>query len=61
VRRLPGAGDDFDPAQVDVREAAFRLMRLPTVADKTFLVTIGDRSVGGMISRDPLSGRGRCR
>ena len=33
-----------------------RLMRLPTVADKTFLVTIGDRSVGGMISRDPLVG-----
>jgi len=56
VRRLPGAGDDFDPARVDLREAAFRLMRLPTIADKTFLVTIGDRSVGGMISRDPLVG-----
>ncbi len=26
------------------------------MADKTFLVTIGDRSVGGMISRDPLVG-----
>jgi phosphoribosylformylglycinamidine synthase len=56
VQRLPGAGDDFDPAKVDVREAAFRLMRLPTIADKTFLVTIGDRSVGGMISRDPMVG-----
>ena len=56
VRRLPGAGDDFDPAQVDPREAAMRLLELPAVADKTFLVTIGDRSVGGMISRDPLVG-----
>jgi phosphoribosylformylglycinamidine synthase len=56
VRRLPHAGDDFDPATVELREAALRLLRLPTVADKTFLVTIGDRSVGGMISRDPLVG-----
>ncbi len=56
VRRLPHAADDFDPAGVDVREAACRLLRLPTIADKTFLVTIGDRSVGGMISRDPLVG-----
>jgi len=32
------------------------VLRLPAVADKTFLITIGDRSVGGMISRDPLVG-----
>ncbi len=41
---------------VDLREAAYRVLRLPAVADKTFLVTIGDRSVGGQISRDPLVG-----
>ena len=56
VRRLPGARDEFDGRGIDVRDAAFRLLRLPTIADKTFLVTIGDRSVGGMISRDPLVG-----
>ena len=28
----------------------------PTVADKTFLVTIGDRTVGGLCSRDPMVG-----
>jgi phosphoribosylformylglycinamidine synthase len=57
VRRLPHAGDDFTAADVpDLREAALRVLSLPTVADKTFLVTIGDRSVGGMISRDPLVG-----
>jgi phosphoribosylformylglycinamidine synthase len=56
VRRLPGACDGFDGSGVDLVEAALRVLRLPTVADKTFLVTIGDRSVGGLISRDPLVG-----
>jgi phosphoribosylformylglycinamidine synthase len=57
VKRLPPASDDFSARDIgDVREAALRVLRLPTVADKTFLVTIGDRSVGGMISRDPLVG-----
>ncbi len=32
------------------------LLRFPAVADKTFLITIGDRTVGGMISRDPMVG-----
>jgi phosphoribosylformylglycinamidine synthase len=57
VQRLEHAGDDFGAGNVeDVRDAALRVLRLPTVADKTFLITIGDRSVGGMISRDPLVG-----
>jgi phosphoribosylformylglycinamidine synthase len=33
-----------------------RLLNLATIADKSFLVTIGDRSVGGMISRDQMVG-----
>ncbi len=49
-------GDGFDPEALDPREALERLLRLPTIADKGFLITIGDRSVGGMISRDPLVG-----
>ncbi|HEV8330412.1 MAG TPA: phosphoribosylformylglycinamidine synthase [Steroidobacteraceae bacterium] len=56
VRRVPGLGDAFDAARVDVVEAAYRLLRFPAVADKTFLITIGDRTVGGMISRDPMVG-----
>ncbi|MFO1407032.1 MAG: phosphoribosylformylglycinamidine synthase [Steroidobacteraceae bacterium] len=56
VRRLPGAADEFDGRGVDPVEAAYRLLRLPTIADKTFLIAIGDRSVGGMISRDPFVG-----
>ena len=46
--------DEF--AGVSLREACYRVLRLPAVADKTFLVTIGDRTVGGLISRDPLVG-----
>jgi phosphoribosylformylglycinamidine synthase len=56
VRRLPPASDEFDGRGIDPGEAALRLLRLPTIADKSFLVTIGDRSVGGMISRDPMVG-----
>jgi len=32
------------------------LLCLPTIADKSFLITIGDRTVGGMISRDQMVG-----
>ena len=33
-----------------------KLLCLPTIADKSFLITIGDRSVGGLISRDQMVG-----
>ena len=46
----------FDTRALDLRDAAYRLLRLPTVADKSFLVTIGDRSVGGLICRDSMVG-----
>jgi phosphoribosylformylglycinamidine synthase len=46
----------FEARAIDVREAALRLLRLPTIADKTFLITIGDRTVGGLIARDQMVG-----
>jgi phosphoribosylformylglycinamidine synthase len=46
----------LDFAGVTVRDAAYRVLQLPAVADKTFLVTIGDRTVGGLCSRDPMVG-----
>ncbi len=39
-----------------VKESVERILRLPTVADKTFLITIGDRSVTGLVSRDQMVG-----
>jgi phosphoribosylformylglycinamidine synthase len=41
---------------LDVREAAYAVLRHPTVASKRFLVTIGDRTVGGLSHRDQLVG-----
>jgi len=56
VRSLDSPGQRFDFAAVDLRDAAYRVLRFPAVADKTFLITIGDRTVGGLISRDQLVG-----
>jgi phosphoribosylformylglycinamidine synthase len=39
-----------------VAESLDRLLRLPTIADKTFLITIGDRTVSGLVSRDQMVG-----
>jgi phosphoribosylformylglycinamidine synthase len=47
---------DFDTRAVDVRDAAYRVLRLPTVANKTFLISIGDRSVTGTVTRDQMVG-----
>ena len=41
---------------IGLKDAAYRVLRHPTVADKTFLVTIGDRSVGGTCARDQMVG-----
>ncbi|HUQ05760.1 MAG TPA: phosphoribosylformylglycinamidine synthase [Kofleriaceae bacterium] len=46
----------LDLTGVTVESALERVLRLPTVADKGFLVTIGDRSVGGLVVRDPMVG-----
>jgi phosphoribosylformylglycinamidine synthase len=56
VKRIVREGQVFDAAGIDIREAAYRVLRLPTVADKTFLVSIGDRTVGGMTARDQMVG-----
>jgi phosphoribosylformylglycinamidine synthase len=39
-----------------LRDIAFRVLQHPTVADKTFLVTIGDRFVGGLTAREQMVG-----
>jgi phosphoribosylformylglycinamidine synthase len=41
---------------VDIAEACRRVLRFPTVADKSFLIHIGDRTVGGLVSQDQLVG-----
>ncbi|ADZ02353.1 TPA: phosphoribosylformylglycinamidine synthase [Neisseria meningitidis] len=47
----------FHAGDIDITKAAYRVLRLPTVAAKNFLITIGDRSVGGMTHRDQMVGK----
>ncbi|CWM56292.1 phosphoribosylformylglycinamidine synthase [Neisseria meningitidis] len=47
----------FNAGDIDITEAAYRVLRLPAVAAKNFLITIGDRSVGGMTHRDQMVGK----
>ena len=56
VSHLPSLEVPFAAAAVDLKDAAYRVLRLPAVADKTFLITIGDRSVGGLTARDQMVG-----
>ncbi len=46
----------LDVEAIDVCEAAMRVLRLPAVASKEFLITIGDRSVTGLVTRDQMVG-----
>ena len=46
----------FSAVQYDLKESAYRVLRLPAVAAKNFLITIGDRTVGGMTHRDQMVG-----
>jgi phosphoribosylformylglycinamidine synthase len=41
---------------LELKEVAQRVLRLPAVANKSFLITIGDRTVGGLCSRDQMVG-----
>ncbi len=54
--RLPLAAAARVTGAAGLREAALRVLQFPAVADKTFLISIGDRSVGGLVSRDQMVG-----
>lgn len=45
-----------DYTNIDIQEAAERVLRHPAVASKKFLITIGDRSVTGLVARDQMVG-----
>ncbi|GAA4853852.1 phosphoribosylformylglycinamidine synthase [Luteimonas vadosa] len=46
----------LDSAGIDLQQAGLRVLAHPTVASKSFLVTIGDRTVGGLTARDQMVG-----
>ncbi|MDF7666439.1 phosphoribosylformylglycinamidine synthase [Orbaceae bacterium ESL0727] len=49
-------GDHFSSQTIQLTEAVKRVLHLPVVAEKTFLITIGDRTVTGMVARDQMVG-----
>ena len=56
VRHVERPLAGLDLSAVELREACYRVLRAPTVASKSFLVTIGDRTVGGLSARDQMVG-----
>ncbi|VXB36370.1 phosphoribosylformyl-glycineamide synthetase [Pseudomonas sp. 8AS] len=56
VTREAEQGDDFSAASVDIDDAVSRVLRHPAVASKSFLITIGDRSITGLVARDQMVG-----
>ena len=53
---LPKHGRKFDTSSIVLSEAIDRVLKLPAVASKSFLITIGDRSITGMVAREQMVG-----
>jgi phosphoribosylformylglycinamidine synthase len=56
VTRVSRAAIDLDLRDIGLDEAVTRVLRFPAVADKSFLIHIGDRTVGGLSVRDQMVG-----
>jgi phosphoribosylformylglycinamidine synthase len=56
THRAPSTFPKFDTSKLVLKEAAERVLKLPAVASKSFLITIGDRTVGGLTVRDQMVG-----
>jgi phosphoribosylformylglycinamidine synthase len=47
---------EFSTGELELGEAVERVLRLPAVGSKSFLITIGDRSITGQVARDQMVG-----
>jgi len=56
VVRESELGDDFDPSTLNIAECVERVLHHPAVASKSFLITIGDRTITGLVARDQMVG-----
>ncbi|MHA6494243.1 phosphoribosylformylglycinamidine synthase [Pseudomonas borbori] len=56
VTREAELGDEFDASEVAIDEAVTRVLHHPAVASKSFLITIGDRTITGLVARDQMVG-----
>jgi phosphoribosylformylglycinamidine synthase len=56
AERQQAEGQPFATDNLNIEDAVFQVLRHPTVASKNYLITIGDRTVGGMVARDQMVG-----
>ena len=56
VNHLTFHKPEVDLSHINLADAVERVLQLPTVASKSFLITIGDRTVTGMVARDQMVG-----
>ena len=56
VQRISYEVPAFDATSIDIKDAVERVLKLPAVASKSFLITIGDRSITGQVARDQMVG-----
>jgi phosphoribosylformylglycinamidine synthase len=56
VRSAPNSKTDWDYSELKLNDMVKRVLSFPSVASKSFLITIGDRSVGGLTARDQMVG-----
>jgi phosphoribosylformylglycinamidine synthase len=56
VTRLVQEHAELDISEIQLPDAIDRVLRFPAVANKTFLITIADRSITGMVTRDQMVG-----
>eukprot|EP00123_Amoebidium_parasiticum_P018469 comp24216_c0_seq1/m.44543 comp24216_c0_seq1/g.44543 ORF comp24216_c0_seq1/g.44543 comp24216_c0_seq1/m.44543 type:complete len:1310 (-) comp24216_c0_seq1:310-4239(-) len=53
----PNLGPTLDAGKIDPTDALARVLKFPAVASKSFLITIGDRSITGLIAREQMVGK----
>ncbi|MBT3505806.1 MAG: phosphoribosylformylglycinamidine synthase, partial [Piscirickettsiaceae bacterium] len=56
VKHIEFHNPEMELGGIDANAALERVLKLPTVASKNFLITIGDRSVTGLVARDQMVG-----
>jgi phosphoribosylformylglycinamidine synthase len=56
VTREAELGDEFDPSTLSLADSVERVLHHPAVASKSFLITIGDRTITGLVARDQMVG-----
>lgn len=56
VQSVPKKTSEINTQLYSIEESIARVLQCPTVADKSFLITIGDRTVSGLVARDQMVG-----